>query len=162
MMKLYRKIYRLMPTTAEALLALPNGLGGLGCFLLKDKTFQGKWAVLMRNYLNNVHQKAAVVDVIQRANRKNGVHLLPGQGGITHVAKGLYVTGMLEAGKEVGMHLHTGGDKFVGTNYEQIRGRSGIFSMKEEQLLENEGIITVGDLTMQLDDERVFVPEINT
>ena len=39
MNNLYRKVYKLMPGTANDLLALPNELGGLNCAPICDKLF---------------------------------------------------------------------------------------------------------------------------
>ena len=82
MNSLYKKVYKLMPGTANDLLALPNELGGLNCPPVSDKLFESKWAMIQRNLHSGGGQKAAVCDLVQRSNRKNGIHLLPGQGSI--------------------------------------------------------------------------------
>ena len=79
MNSLYEKVYKLMPGTANDLLALPNELGGLNCPPVSDKLFESKWAMIQRNFHSGGEKKAAVCDLVQRSNRKNGIHLLPGQ-----------------------------------------------------------------------------------
>ena len=165
MNNLYRKVYKLMPGTANDLLALPNELGGLNCAPICDKLFESKWATIQRNFQSCGEKKAAVGDLVQRSNRENGIHLLPGQGSIVHSSSRLYVSSMLQTAEEHGLHLFVGGPKLLGTSYEQIRTSKEMFEQNEEILLSCDDIITIGDLTQVLDTNegiRTFVPEIAT
>ena len=127
MNNLYRKVYKLMPGTANDLVALPNELGGLNCAPICDKLFESKWATIQRNFHSCGEKKAAVGDLVQRSNRENGIHLLPGQGSIVHSSSRLYVSSMLQTAEEHGLHLFVGGPKLLGTSYEQIRTSKEMF-----------------------------------
>ena len=165
MNNLYRKVYKLMPGTASDLLALPNELGGLNCAPICDKLFESKWATIQRNFHSVGEKKAAVCDLVQRSNRQNGIHLLPGQGSIVLPTSKLYVSSMLQTAEDHGLYLFVGGSKMQGTSYEQVKTTKEMFEPDDENMLCCDDIITIGDLTQVLDpddDVRTFIPELST
>ena len=165
MNSLYKKVYKLMPGTANDLLALPNELGGLNCPPVSDKLFESKWAMIQRNFHSGGEKKAAVCDLVQRSNRKNGIHLLPGQGSIVLSTSKLYVSSMLQTAEDYGLPLFVGGPKLQGTSYEQVKTAKEIFELDEEVTLSCHDIITIGDLTQAIDPDegvRTFIPELHT
>ena len=154
-----------MSGTVSDLLALPNELGGLNCAPICDKLFESKWATIQRNFHSVGEKKAAVCDLVQRSNRQNRIHLLPGQGSIVLPTSKLYVSSMLQTAEDHGLYLFVGGSKMQGTSYEQVKTTKEMFEPDDENMLCCDDIITIGDLTQVLDpddDVRTFIPELST